>query len=342
MDSLATYGVQPKPSNDGRKRPVERRAPNGVSSNWCCMSPANKVVSAVLTTWVFLARQDLKLANFSIRRLRRRNQQSRKPVIAPGGPVVSLTTFGERLQTVYLTIESIGVGSLLPSRFILWIQDEESFLCRPDSLRRLEARGLEVRLTNEYGPHSKYFPYIMSADTFECPLVTADDDMLYSTWWLHGLAIAHKENPRLVNCYRAHFMHFSNGGIQSYLNWETRKSTEPSARCFATGSSGCIYPAEFLAKLKHAGDEFLQLCPWADDVWLHVNALRAGFKIRQICHRPLDFPIIPGTQKTALVNTNWHAKGNDEQIRRTYTTEDIELLMSEGTTIGELMVQPVS
>jgi hypothetical protein len=306
------------------------------------MTPANKAVSAVLTTWLFLARQDLKLANFSIRRLLRRNQQSRKPLIAPGGPVVSLTSFGERLQTVYLTIESIGVGSLLPSRLILWIQDEESFRCRPDSLRRLEARGLEVRLTDEYGPHSKYFPYIMSADTFGCPLATADDDMLYSMWWLYGLAMAHKENPKLVNCYRAHFMHFFNGRIKPYLNWETRKSTEPSARCFATGGSGCIYPAEFLAKLKQAGDEFLQLCPWADDVWLHVNALRAGFKIRQISYRPLDFPIIPGTQKTALINTNWHASGNDEQISRTYTIEDIELLMSEGTTTGELMVQPVS
>jgi hypothetical protein len=293
------------------------------------MTAASKAVSAAMRTWLFLARQDVKVTKFNIRRLRRRNQETTKPIIAPGGPVVSLTSFGERLQTVYLTIESIGVGSLLPSRLILWIQEEESFRCRPHSLRRLEARGLEVRLTNKYGPHTKYFPYIMSTDTFGGPLATADDDTLYSMWWLYGLSMAHKENPRLINCYRAHFMRFTNGKINPYLNWEARKSTQPSARCFATGSSGCIYPAEFLVKLKRTGDYFLQFCPWADDVWLHVNALRTGFKIRQIAHRPLDFPVIPGTQKIGLFNKNWHQTGNDEQIRRTYTTEDIELLMSE-------------
>jgi hypothetical protein len=292
--------------------------------------------------WLFLERQDVKLLNFNIKGLHRRNQETTKPVIAPGGPIVSLTSFGERIQTVYLTIESIGVGSLLPSRLVLWIQDEESFRCRPDSLRRLEARGLEVRLSNKYGPHSKYFPYIMSEDTFGDPLATADDDMLYSVWWLYGLAAAHKRNPQLIHCYRAHFMRFTEGRINPYLNWETRKSTEPSARCFATGSSGCIYPAEFLVKLKRAGDAFLQLCPRADDVWLHVNALRAGFKIRQIVHRPLDFPVIPGTQKIGLFNSNWGVSGNDEQIRRTYTSEDIKRLMSEGTPTRELMVQPVS
>jgi hypothetical protein len=282
-----------------------------------------------MRAWLFLARQDVKVTKVNIGRLRRRNQETSKPVIAPGGPVVSLTSFGERLQTVYLTIESIGIGSLLPSRLILWIQDEESFRSRPDSLKRLEVRGLEVRLTTKYGPHTKYFPFIMSTDTFDCPLATADDDMLYSMWWLYGLAMAHKENQRLINCYRAHFMHFSNGRIKPYLNWEARKSIEPNARCFATGSSGCIYPAEFLVKLKRAGDEFLQLCPWADDVWLHVNALRAGFKIRQIAHRPLVFPMIPGTQKSGLFNKNWHRTGNDEQIRRTYTAEDLALLMFE-------------
>jgi len=295
------------------------------------MALPSKAISAAMRTWLFLARQDVKLLNVTIRRLSRRNRKTKEPIIARGGPVVSLTSFDERLQTVYLTIESIGVGSLLPSRLILWIQNEGSFRSLPDSLRRLKARGLEVRLTKEYGPHSKYFPYIMSTDIFGCPLATADDDMLYSVWWLRGLATAHRETPWLVNCYRAHFMHFANGRIKPYLNWETRKSTEPSARCFATGSAGCIYPAKFLVKLKQAGDEFLRLCPWADDVWLHVNALRAGFKIRQISHRPLDFPIIPGTQNNGLFNTNWHPTGNDEQIRQTYTREDIELLMSEGT-----------
>jgi len=285
-------------------------------------------VSEAMLFWLFVLRQDMKFVGLNMRRLRRRNLVSTKSVVAPGGPVVSLTTFGERVGTVYLTIESIGRGSLLPSRLILWLQDEDTFNKRPESLKRLENRGLEVRLTESYGSHSKYFPYLLSTDSFREPLVTADDDVLYSPWWLSGLAKAHEENPELVNCYRAHVMQFENGKIKPYLNWKTCQSTEPNSRCFATGVSGCIYPAEFLSRLKHAGRRFLDLCPKADDVWLHVNALRSGFAVRQISNRPVDFPAIPGTQANGLFLTNWNSGQNDEQIRNTYTADDLAQLMS--------------
>ena len=293
-------------------------------------------VNKAMLFWLFVLRQDMKFVGLNMRRLRRRNLASTKSVVAPGGPVVSLTTFGERLDTVFLTIESIGCGSLLPSRLILWLQDEDTFNKRPESLKRLESRGLEVRLTESYGSHSKYFPYLLSTDSFRDPLVTADDDVLYSRWWLSGLAKAHEENPELVNCYRAHVMQFEDGKIKPYLNWKTCQSTEPSPRCFATGVSGCIYPAEFLTRLKRAGRRFLDLCPKADDVWLHVNALRSGFAVRQISSKPVDFPAIPGTQTNGLFLTNWNSGRNDEQIRNTYTAEDLAQLMS----ITESAVRP--
>ena len=50
---------------------------------------------------------------------------------------------------------------------------------RPESLRRLERRGLEVRLTQNYGPHTKYYPSLADAIADGLPLVTADDDILY-------------------------------------------------------------------------------------------------------------------------------------------------------------------
>ena len=38
--------------------------------------------------------------------------------------IVTLTTFGQRLNDVYLAIESIMQGSLLPNRIILWLADD--------------------------------------------------------------------------------------------------------------------------------------------------------------------------------------------------------------------------
>lgn len=282
--------------------------------------------SQAIQTWLFFLRNEAKVTKFQLAHLRSRNERSKQSVIAPGGPVVSVTTYGERLSTVHLVLESIAAGSVLPSRLILWLDSAEAFANRSPALERLVRRGLEICLSENFGPHTKYYPYLLSADTFETPLATADDDLLYSRWWLEGLVRAHREFPEAVNCYRAHRIRLSEGAITPYQTWTSCRSTEPEFLHFATGVSGCIYPPSLLRRLKLAGMEFLQHCPKADDVWLHVNALRAGMKTRQIWSRPLRFPFVPGTQDSGLYHGNVILAGNDEQIQNTYTAKDIALL----------------
>jgi hypothetical protein len=289
-------------------------------------SSTASLATRALQAWLFLLRHETKYTRIQLRTLIRRNRRSDAPVVAPGGPVVSLTTYGERLRSVHLAIESIAAGSLLPSRLILWIDNPADMERQPAGLRRLVDRGLEVRLSENYGPHTKYFPYLLSEDRFHVPLVTADDDLLYSRWWLEGLVQANFEYPGAVNCYRAHRIHTSNGAVAPYRSWKPCHSSRPDFSHFATGVSGCIYPPAFLAHLKRAGDAFLGLCPKADDVWLHVNALRSGFRVRQIWSRPLRFPFVPGTQNSGLYHDNVLLSRNDEHIRNTYTTADIEML----------------
>ena len=89
------------------------------------------------------------------------------------GPVVSLTTYGKRVQAVYLAIESIARGSALPSRLILWIDDPALYANLPPTLLRLKRRGLEIRYCKNFGPHKKYYPYVESQRAFNAPLVTA-------------------------------------------------------------------------------------------------------------------------------------------------------------------------
>jgi hypothetical protein len=279
-------------------------------------------------TWLFLLRQDSKFGQLNLKCLHLHNLWSRSAMVGPNGPVVSVTTYGPRLKTVYLTLESIACGSILPSRLLLWIDDLQILRNPPPPLRRLVNRGLEIRPTADYGPHKKYYPYLLSAGNFDSPLVTADDDVLYSRWWLSGLLSAHNENPLTVNCYRAHVMDFAEGKLRPYRTWTSCRSTEPSFCHFATGSSGCLYPATFLNELKRAGAGFQDLCPKADDVWLNANALRAGFKTRQIRRRSVNFPFLPGTQHGGLSQTNVGCGENDEQIRKTYTSADVAHLMT--------------
>lgn len=258
------------------------------------------------------------------------NQHSESPVAQPGGgPVVSLTTYGQRSQMVHFAIESIARGSMRPSRLILWIDEENLFHNLPAAIRRLQKRGLEVKRCKNYGPHKKYYPYLESQEAFDLPLVTADDDVLYPRSWLNKLVEAHQEYPKRVNCYRARVIDLDKGRIRKYIDLRHCDSTDSSFRHIAVGRSGVIYPPSFLAVLKRAGTDFEDCCPKGDDLWLHVQALRSGYKVRQILRQLpyFSFQGIPGTERTSLSFGNvTFGAGNDRQIRATYKESDLQLI----------------
>ena len=91
-----------------------------------------------------------------------------------------------------------------------------------------------------------------------------------------------------------------------------------------------IYSPQFLMDIRAAGNLFEECCPKADDLWLHVQALRSGYKIRQIGREAIHFAIVPGTQKVSLFAGNvMRHDGNDRQIRSTYRKADLAILLSE-------------
>ena len=286
------------------------------------------IVSRIAERVMTLPRRAVKRAytEFKVWQLKAINGRSKSRVVRHDGPVVSLTSYGLRIDTVYLTIESIACGSLLPSELILWLDDEERSRSLPVTLQRLIQRGLSVRICENYGPHKKYFPYVNSQEKFAVPLVTADDDILYPRNWLQSLTEAFERNPNVVNCFRARIVSFQGDRMAPYAKWPLCQSTKPSWRHLLNGVSGVIYPPRLLAALRTAGQAFEQCCPRADDIWLHANATRAGFKIQQIRKRPIHFPMIPGSQESALYFDNM-ASGNDAQIAKTYTDMDVQRII---------------
>lgn len=257
-----------------------------------------------------------------------RNRYCHAKVVRLGGPVVSLTTHGPRIEKVHYAIETIGRGSLLPSRLILWLDDVAAFHNLPPALQRLVRRGLEVRLCNNYGPHKKYFAYVEQESSFDTPMVTADDDVFYPRSWLKGLSDAFRESPGTINCYFAREIQMNHLGITCFSDWQQCETTRASFRHHAIGMSGIIYPPHFLAELKVAGTGFIDCCPKADDLWLHVQAIRAGYKIRQVTRQAVRFLDVPGTRASGLWKQNLQG-GNDEQARKTYTLADLKILRCE-------------
>ena len=155
---------------------------------------------------------------------------SSRPLVDASNPtVVSLTSYAARLRSVHLTIESIGRGSVRPGRIILWVDPEVVVDELPEELQRLRRRGLEIASSpGRYGPHTKYFPYVMSEAPHDALLVTADDDSLYPRWWLASLQEAAAGSEDVV-CFRAHRVGFgADGRLAPYNSWSPVAGTGPS------------------------------------------------------------------------------------------------------------------
>lgn len=259
--------------------------------------------------------------------LQRQHLRSHSRLSGGQGPTVSLTSYGDRLRTVHLTLESIAAGELTPSRTILWVSDEPLRKKLPRNVKRLMRRGLEVRYTEDLGPHKKYFPYVMQ-ERLERPLVTADDDILYPRWWLSGLAQAHAKRPNNVHAYRAHVVRLDAAGtrFRPYAEWSTCTDTEPRRGHFSTGCSGVLFPPEVLVALRAAGRGFEDCCPWADDIWLNLHAQRTRCFVAQVRAQPLRFSGILLTQKRGLFQRNIYGRGNDASLAATFASSDLAAL----------------
>lgn len=261
--------------------------------------------------------------------LQRRNVLSRTPVADGTGPVVSLTSHGARIATVHFAIESIAAGSVRPTRLILWLDEPGVVRKPPQPLRRLQRRGLEIRHANNFGPHTKYYPYV-SQEAVDRPLVIADDDILYPRNWLAGLKQAYSRLPNSVHAYRAHVARLDDGPLRflPYSQWSECTSTRASYRNFATGCSGALFPPGILAALKDSKTAFLEVCPRADDIWLNLHCLRARHPVSQVHTESLRFPVVLMTQGQGLFHHNIFAGGNDKALADTFRAQDLQDLLA--------------
>ena len=245
-----------------------------------------------------------------------------------GDTVISLTTYGRRLSTAVYCISSLLTGThRLP--VYLWLDKEDYYRPWPKALARLKERGLQVRCSDgHYGPHTKYYGAFQEFQGTGTRVITVDDDMMYPRWFVDKLLNSADASPGCIVAYRAHTIALDADGMAPYKEWSATYTTEPSARHFATGVSGVLYPASMVDYVAARGTEFTDKAPLADDVWLNNLALRSGHLVRQVYPHPREFSMIPFSQKGALVRRNHWRGGNDVQIADTYTREDVEQLLA--------------
>lgn len=248
--------------------------------------------------------------------------------------IVSLTTYGKRLYDVSLTIESIMQGTMKPNKIILWLEEELTEVALPISLKKQQKRGLEIRYCKNIRSYKKL---IYTLKEFPmAAIITIDDDVLYGYDLVENLVNTHSLYPTSVIANRVHRIKLDNNNRPlSYLKWDMCSyPNDVSVLNFAVGVGGILYPPNCF--VDHVFDEgvFLNICPFADDVWFYAMELLSGKKVKKsFTHstKGEDYYSNETVQDIALsnCNVNKHNCMNDEQIQKVFDRYGIWSFLSE-------------
>ncbi|GLL54498.1 glycosyl transferase [Bacteroides finegoldii] len=231
--------------------------------------------------------------------------------------IVSLTTFGKRLYDVALTIESIMEQTMKANRIVLWLQDDLKNTTLPGSLELLKKRGLEIAFYKDIRSYTKLVPSLHKYPNDA--IITVDDDLLYEYDVLEHLIVAYQHNPQYIYCHRAHQIKVDlSGKLMPYSDWGWEQYFElPSNLCFPTGSGGVLYPPHSLDVEVFSEKIFMDICPFADDVWFKAMAIKKGtLAVSVYSHNKngCDYLINESVQDIGLCKINVDQNRNDLQI----------------------------
>ena len=235
--------------------------------------------------------------------------------------IVSLTTYGRRLNWVAYTIESIMQQTIKANRIILWIAPKDFELGLPSSLRLQQKRGLEIYQTPDIRSYKKIIPTIKKHP--DSVIITIDDDVMYDFDILGAMIDSYNRNPNHIHACRCHVIQYdANGKMKPYKNWEWDSfDYQNNINNFFTGVGGVLYPPRCLDPEVLNESVFMDICKMADDVWLNAMARKVGTIVDKVPTRSLqgkDFLAIDEIQDMGLNKINVNQNLNDMQIKSVF------------------------
>ena len=233
--------------------------------------------------------------------------------------IVSLTSYGERLDQVHVTIESIMNGTMLPNKIILWLAEDITDNLLPQKLKNLQSRGLEIRYYKDIRSYKKLIPTLISYPNDIG--VTIDDDVIYRKDVIEKLYNSYMQDPNCIHAHRVRRIILDNCGYPiSYNDWENvvPRGKKSYFNIF-TGVGGVLYPPRSLHKDVMNETVFMDICKFADDIWFWAMAVKNGVKIKKVHSHSIygnDLIMNPMVQQKSLssININKNMCLNDIQL----------------------------
>lgn len=228
--------------------------------------------------------------------------------------IVSLTSYPKRIDTVWLTIETLMRQTVKPDKIILWLANSQfsGVESLPSELVKLQERGLTIRFCDDLRSHKKYY-YVMQ-EFPEDLVILADDDMFYPYDTIKKLLAMWKKHPDDICTMAGQVMEptfITKPSI--WRNPYLYERFEHSSKIQAFTGSGSLYPPDSLNKMAFDSGKIMQFCPYADDLWLTYMAHKKGTRIT-VQSPWRAFPVtIYGTGEDSLYYVNAEGGQNDVQ-----------------------------
>jgi len=248
-------------------------------------------------------------------------------VYPEGELIVSLTSYGNKLPILYLTIESLLQQTVKPNKIILWLDETKynTYESIPVALHEQEKRGLEIRLCEDVRSYTKLVPALINYP--DAVIISADDDIIYPIDFVERLYRAYQIDSSKIYFYRGHYVLFNqDGSSRPYLDWVAKGAKGCDIYNFPTGVTGIIYPPHCYHEDMTNKELFLKLCPHADDVWFKTMTYLKGTLCEQINTLHFDSLFIPldTDESSSLQSINVVGGGNDRQIKAVFDYYNIK------------------
>ena len=240
--------------------------------------------------------------------------------------IISLTTYGERINSVHIAIESLFEQTKKADRIILWL-DENEFIFDdlPLVLKKMINRGLEIKFCPNYKSYKKLIPVLMLQE--HALIITVDDDIIYPRTMIENMIKTHNKYPDcVVFNYGLEILLNKKGEPLAYEKWRAKGDfCFPSLKYIGIGCGGILYPENVFHSDIFSIENIFDLAPTTDDLWFkfmtYLNDVKYvqtnfGPKIESEVDFLENFLTIDKIQKQRLGDINVSNGQNDVQLKK--------------------------
>jgi hypothetical protein len=214
--------------------------------------------------------------------------------------VVSLTSYPQRLFTLWLVLETILRQRVQPDVICVYLTRSQvpSEKSLPKSLIRMKSRGVKfVFCPDKIRSHSKYF-YAMKEFPEEC-VITVDDDLFYRSDLIENLLECHKLYPHAIITNWAKKM---KPRIRIYNQWPDMKQAQITRMACLLGVSGVLYPPQAIAQEAFDVESIREISLTSDDLWLSYMAILNGTSFYYTAYAFHHLPVMIANKSTLLAD----------------------------------------